>query len=163
MIVITKRTIVALLGGHYVYHCEGTEMIPISSTHKIEKASDEQKLMNTFKQVDLTKNFYFRYVHRVLSLSLVLIPFSYTYDLTTSLQYNLTRPSSPRMANDRFVWNYSLMTKPFLGNESDPRSCCWLLPLIHGHVDQASMSAFHIPMLHLMSLQSLLYWLVLCM
>ena len=60
MIAISKRTIVALLGGHYVYHCEGTEMIPVASTHKVEKQAEEQRLMNTFKQVDLTKNFYFR-------------------------------------------------------------------------------------------------------
>lgn len=62
MIAISKRTIVALLGGRYVYHCEGTEMIPVSTTHRVEKPAEEQRLMNIFKQVDLTKNFYFRYL-----------------------------------------------------------------------------------------------------
>ena len=60
MILITKRSIVALLGGHYIYHCEETEIIPISFTHKVEKPAEEQRLMNIFKQVDLSKNFYFR-------------------------------------------------------------------------------------------------------
>lgn len=34
------------------------------------------------------------------------------------------------------------MTKPFLESESPPRNPCWLLPLIHGHVDQASEYRF---------------------
>lgn len=60
MIIVMKRSVVALLGGHYIYHCESTEMIPISSNPKIEKPAEEQKLMNIFKQVDMSKNFYFR-------------------------------------------------------------------------------------------------------
>ena len=62
MIIISKRSIVALLGGHYLYHCENTEMIPICSNQKIEKPAEEQRMMNVFKQVDMSKNFYFRRV-----------------------------------------------------------------------------------------------------
>ena len=62
IILITKRSPVALLGGHYVYHCEETEMLTIPSSHKIDKPSEEQRLMGVFKQVDMTKNFYFRCV-----------------------------------------------------------------------------------------------------
>jgi hypothetical protein len=62
MLIITKRSPVALLGGHYVYHCDETEMFTIPSSHKIDKPSEEQRLMGIFKQVDMTKNFYFRYV-----------------------------------------------------------------------------------------------------
>jgi hypothetical protein len=61
MILVTKRSVVALLGGHYVYHCESTEMIPICHNHRVEKVSEENRLMNMFKQVDMSKNFYFRY------------------------------------------------------------------------------------------------------
>lgn len=64
MINITKRSPVALFGGHYVYHCEETEMLTIPSSHKIDKPSEEQRLMGIFKQVDMTKNFYFRFVLR---------------------------------------------------------------------------------------------------
>lgn len=60
MIIISKRSVVALLGGHYLYHVESTETIPITFNHKIEKPAEEQRLMNIFKQVDMTKNFYFR-------------------------------------------------------------------------------------------------------
>jgi len=62
MLLITKRSPVALIGGHYVYHCDETEMLTIPSSHKIEKPSEEQRLMGVFKQVDMTKNFYFRCV-----------------------------------------------------------------------------------------------------
>ncbi|THG95141.1 hypothetical protein EW026_g6457 [Hermanssonia centrifuga] len=125
MIVITKRSIVALLGGHYIYHCEETEILPVSSTHRIEKPTDEQRLMNIFKQVDLSKNFYF----------------SYTYDLTSSLQHNLTRPMAfSRMFSDRFAWNHNMMTRAFEHRESSPVKSQWLLPLVHGHVDQAKLT-----------------------
>lgn len=62
MILVSKRSVVALLGGHYLYHCENTDIIPISFNHKIEKPAEEQRLMNIFKQVDMSKNFYFRFV-----------------------------------------------------------------------------------------------------
>ncbi|CAL1708203.1 unnamed protein product [Somion occarium] len=125
MIAISKRSVVALLGGHYIYHCEETDMIPVCSAHKIERPTEEQRLINIFKQVDLSKNFYF----------------SYTYDLTSSLQHNLTCPiPSSRMFNDRFAWNHHLMTTPFADKEGPPLKACWLLPLIHGHVDQAKLT-----------------------
>ena len=63
MIVISKRSVVALLGGHYIYHCENTDILPVCLNHKIERPAEEQRLMNTFKQVDLSKNFYFRSVN----------------------------------------------------------------------------------------------------
>lgn len=62
MIVISKRSVVALLGGYYLYHCENTEMIPVPSIHRIERPAEEQRLVNMFKQVDMSKNFYFRWV-----------------------------------------------------------------------------------------------------
>ncbi len=61
MVIITKRSVVALLGGHYLYHCENTEIIPVCFNQKIEKAAEEQRLINIYKQVDMSKNFYFRY------------------------------------------------------------------------------------------------------
>lgn len=125
MIIITKRSVVALLGGHYIYHCEETEMVPVCFTHKIEKPTEEQRLINIFKQVDLSKNFYF----------------SYTYDLTSTLQRNLTQLAhASRLFNDRFAWNHYLMTKAFETPDYLPIRACWMLPLIHGHVDQAKLT-----------------------
>ncbi|KAI0086625.1 SacI homology domain-containing protein [Irpex rosettiformis] len=134
MILITKRSVVALLGGHYVYHVEEIEVVPVTSNHKVDKPTEEQRLMNVWKQVEMAKNFYF----------------SYTYDLTSTLQHNMTRPNAGRMFNDRFAWNHYMMTQQFpimtrekfrgngLGQESTKFH--WLIPLVHGHVDQAKLT-----------------------
>ncbi|KIY44512.1 hypothetical protein FISHEDRAFT_51229 [Fistulina hepatica ATCC 64428] len=129
MIIITKRQIVALLGGHYVFHCSGTEMITVPYNHKIERTSEEQRQMGIFKQVDMSNNFYF----------------SYTYDLTSTLQHNLTGSARPIQEgtwpfNDRFVWNFHLMTAAFANESKFPLNMHWLLPLVHGHVDQAKLT-----------------------
>ncbi|KAJ7204339.1 hypothetical protein GGX14DRAFT_313641, partial [Mycena pura] len=91
---------VALLGGHYLYHCENTDIVPVYSTKLA--SSEEQRLMNIFKQVDMSKNFYFR------------------FDITSTLQHNLTR-SSPVEGdwpfNDKFAWNFNMMTAPFRNEE----------------------------------------------
>ncbi|KAF8950040.1 SacI homology domain-containing protein [Flammula alnicola] len=101
MILVSKRSVVALLGGHYLYHCENSDIIP---------------------QVDMSKNFYF----------------SYTYDLTSTLQHNLTGPvrsgENNWPINDRFAWNFNMLTAPFAGCDVPPLKHYWLLPLVHGHV-----------------------------
>ncbi|CAB4378561.1 unnamed protein product [Rhizophagus irregularis] len=126
---ITKRSAVALIGGHYIYHIDETVLKPIAQGTKPEKNSsknsDEQRYINIFNNVDLTKNFYF----------------SYTYDITHTLQHNMTRPPSRRnfSYNEMFVWNSYLLENGFrsLKNNSD-----WILPIIHGFVDQSKISIF---------------------
>lgn len=146
MIVVSKRSVVALLGGHYLYHCENTDIIPIAFNHKIDKPAEEQRMMNVFKQVDISKNFYFRYIwdilyHTTFTKFCIL---SYTYDLTSTLQHNLT--GAARIGehdwpiNDRFAWNFHMLAAPFKDCETPPLKHYWLLPLVHGHVDQASES-----------------------
>ncbi|KAG6878055.1 hypothetical protein C0993_000378 [Termitomyces sp. T159_Od127] len=128
MIVISKRSVVALLGGHYLYHCESTDLIPVCFNHKVDKPAEEQRLMNIFKQVDMSKNFYF----------------SYTYDLTSTLQHYLTGSSRPNnsvwLFNDRYAWNYHLLASTFANQDRPCLSPPWLLPLVHGHVDQAKLT-----------------------
>jgi hypothetical protein len=130
MIFITKRRQVALLGGHYIYHIDETRLVPIGYQAKIDKNSDEARYMGIFQNIDLAKNFYF----------------SYTYDITNSLQKNLTQPplsssseSEPNDGslkhNDMFVWNHYLLSSGFKNINSKSG---WILPLIYGFVDQAS-------------------------
>ncbi|KAG8749234.1 phosphatidylinositol-3,5-bisphosphate 5-phosphatase [Serendipita sp. 396] len=131
IIVMTKRSIVALIGGHYLYHLEGTELIPVSFNHRVDNATEEQRLLTVFKQVDMTKNFYF----------------SYTYDITSTLQRNLTgvpkAESKGKWAfNERFAWNYHMLEDAF-GNHIDENGTVrshWVIPLMHGHVDQAKLT-----------------------
>lgn len=136
MIFITKRRQVALLGGHYIYHIDETRLVPIGYQAKIDKNSDEARYMAIFQNIDLAKNFYF----------------SYTYDITNSLQKNLTQPplassASPEANdnslkhNDMFVWNHYLLSAGF---ESLDSKSGWILPLIYGFVDQASMYAIYL-------------------
>ncbi|KAM0751709.1 hypothetical protein T439DRAFT_313088 [Meredithblackwellia eburnea MCA 4105] len=169
MIMITRRAPVALLGGHYIYHCEETVLRAVNHPPSgVTKAAqhEEQRLLNAFQGVDLSKNFYF----------------SYTYDLTHTLQHNLTsgsstllkstvpNASSPRKGtssggdkfstfNDKWVWNRHLLRPAFRslmtgsgGTAKNPslvgaasgmgKKSPWVLPLVHGFVDQAKLSVF---------------------
>ncbi|KAL9540580.1 hypothetical protein PS6_010699 [Mucor atramentarius] len=138
MIFITKRRQVALLGGHYIYHIDETRLVPIGLGAKVDKNSDEARYVNTFQNIDLAKNFYF----------------SYTYDITNSLQNNLTQPPLAKptstdeekeqtdpglLHNDMFVWNHYLLSSGFKNLNSKSG---WILPLIYGFVDQAKISIF---------------------
>ncbi|KAJ3383720.1 phosphatidylinositol-3,5-bisphosphate 5-phosphatase [Entophlyctis sp. JEL0112] len=144
IILITKRSPVALIGGHYVYHIDDTLILNISEpveNELLEKRSiGEAKYLQTFCQVDLTKNFYF----------------SYTYDITNSLQRNLSKPletpvfhgpSTPKPNqdpnlkpyNDLFMWNHFLLRNGF---EIIDSSNVWCLPVIYGFLDQAKIPIF---------------------
>jgi len=75
MILITKRRKVALVGHHTIYKVEDVAMVYIPSESGRKHDSEEAKYVKIFQSVDLSSNFYF----------------SYSYDLTHSLQYNMTR------------------------------------------------------------------------
>lgn len=63
MILIRSRAPVALVGGHYIYHCEETSLKPITPPSGTKNA-EEARQMAAFQGVDLSKNFYFRHVVR---------------------------------------------------------------------------------------------------
>lgn len=154
MIIIKSRAPVALIGGHYIYHCEETVLKPVTPPTGTKNA-EEARQMAAFQGVDLSKNFYFRWAHSQslpplglqahVTSALASSSSSYTYDLTHTLQYNLTRgtpdPSAPTNAfssfNDKWVWNRHLLRPAFRGLKGKSP---WVLPLIHGFVDQASES-----------------------
>jgi len=75
MILITKRRKVALVGHHTIYKVEDVAMVYIPNESVRKHDSEEAKYVKMFQSVDLSSNFYF----------------SYSYDLTHSLQYNMTR------------------------------------------------------------------------
>eukprot|EP00123_Amoebidium_parasiticum_P009413 comp19455_c1_seq1/m.22623 comp19455_c1_seq1/g.22623 ORF comp19455_c1_seq1/g.22623 comp19455_c1_seq1/m.22623 type:complete len:638 (-) comp19455_c1_seq1:1554-3467(-) len=75
IILITKRSRKAVIGGHYLYEIQDTKMVPIQAqSARGDKQPSEQRYMRIFSGVDLNCNFYF----------------SYTYDLTNTLQYNMS-------------------------------------------------------------------------
>ncbi|KAF8584424.1 hypothetical protein K439DRAFT_1646939 [Ramaria rubella] len=130
MVLIAKRSVVALIGGHYLYHVEHADIVPVCFNQKIDKPGEEQRLLNAFKQVDMSKNFYF----------------SYTYDLTSTLQCNLTRRTESSVTserwtfNDRFAWNHHMLEEAFGKRAEGVAKSHWVLPLVHGHVDQAKLT-----------------------
>ncbi|KAJ1208829.1 hypothetical protein NDU88_004212 [Pleurodeles waltl] len=74
IVLITKRRKMADIGGHAVYKIEDTTMIYIPNDSVRVTHPDEARYVRIFQNVDLSSNFYF----------------SYSYDLTHSLQYNLS-------------------------------------------------------------------------
>uniref|UniRef100_A0AC11B5I1 FIG4 phosphoinositide 5-phosphatase n=1 Tax=Ovis aries TaxID=9940 RepID=A0AC11B5I1_SHEEP len=74
IVLITKRRKMADIGGHAIYKIEDTNMIYIPNDSVRISHPDEARYLRIFQNVDLSSNFYF----------------SYSYDLSHSLQYNLT-------------------------------------------------------------------------
>jgi len=88
------------------------------------------------------------------SLALIWSPspaYSYTYDITQTLQKNFTRAveaetqqssdgedALPRW-NDKFVWNHKLLIPMMQHLKSNSP---WILPMIYGSIEQASASMF---------------------
>nr|CAH7715536.1 unnamed protein product [Callosobruchus chinensis] len=85
VILITKRRRVAVVGHHTIYKIEDTTMVYIPHESVRILHPDETRYVKMFQNIDLASNFYY----------------SYSYDLSHTLQYNLTSPK-------RFVPNISL-------------------------------------------------------
>lgn len=76
IILVTKRRKVAVIGHHTIYKIEDTSMIYIPNDTIRVFHPDEQRYVKMFQSIDLSSNFYF----------------SYSYDLTHTLQSNMTPP-----------------------------------------------------------------------
>ncbi|KJR87900.1 FIG4 protein [Sporothrix schenckii 1099-18] len=174
MMLITKKSTVAVIGGHIVYQVAGTELIPLTpgrgantntsvgsgggsggaggstaagggggssggndgghstgspgATH-----ADEVRFLNILNHVNLTQSFYF----------------SYSYDITNTLQHNITQERAALAAgrrwscdeahNTMFVWNSHLL-QPAVDALASPFD--WCRPITHGYIDQASISIY---------------------
>ncbi|KAK7108164.1 polyphosphoinositide phosphatase-like isoform X2 [Littorina saxatilis] len=79
IILITKRKRVALVGPHTIYKIEDISMLYIPNDSVRYVHPDESRYVRMFQNVDLSSNFYF----------------SYSYDLTHNLQYNMAKSLQP--------------------------------------------------------------------
>ncbi|XP_072306371.1 polyphosphoinositide phosphatase-like [Eucyclogobius newberryi] len=79
IVLITKRREMADIGGHSIYKIEDISTIYIPNESVRITHPDEARYVRIFQNVDLSSNFYF----------------SYSYDLSHSLQYNLTLLQRP--------------------------------------------------------------------
>ncbi|XP_067675637.1 polyphosphoinositide phosphatase-like [Haliotis asinina] len=96
VILVTKRRKVALIGPHTIYKIEDTSMLYIPNDTVRFFHPEESRYVRMFQNVDLSSNFYF----------------SYSYDLTHTLQYNMT-PSLDPYQQPRF----DSMPSPGVGNQ----------------------------------------------
>jgi phosphatidylinositol 3,5-bisphosphate 5-phosphatase len=89
----------------------------------------ELRYQGLYQVVDLTKNFLF----------------SYTYDLTRSLQDNFlavsAQPFPPPPPQDMYAWNYFL-TREFEGCLHSLTGYCWILSVVHGAYVQRKISDY---------------------
>ncbi|ORX95799.1 SacI homology domain-domain-containing protein [Clohesyomyces aquaticus] len=136
MLLITKRQQVAMIGGHYIFQVDGTELIPLTtgSTSRFQKDRnpEEARFLGILNNLDLTRSFYF----------------SYSYNVTRSLQQNIIFEREAlnkgirmptRDFQDMFVWNHHMLepARGVLKNVYD-----WCHPIIHGFIDQSSLDVF---------------------
>jgi phosphatidylinositol 3,5-bisphosphate 5-phosphatase len=133
MLLITKKSQVAVIGGHYVYQIDGTELVPLvtaqSSRFKPDvRNTEESRFLGILNNLDLSRSFYY----------------SYSYDITRTLQHNIAKEREalahnipyphPPNYNAMFVWNHYLLQP---AAETLKNTYDWCLPVIHGYIDQA--------------------------
>lgn len=139
---ISQRKLVGRIGANNIYAIKSTEFITVKPSDEPEEGmiskfwrkankkfnptgtdQAESRYVSTFQMMDMTKDFYF----------------SYTYDLTHSLQHNfvMSRKKSypPPPTQEMFEWNHyltkdlrSILSPPALGN--------WVQPIIYGFFQQ---------------------------
>ncbi|EED12839.1 polyphosphoinositide phosphatase Fig4 [Talaromyces stipitatus ATCC 10500] len=137
MLLVTKRSSVANIGGHFIYQIDGTELIPLVTTAstrvKLERNPEEARYIGILNNLDLSRSFYF----------------SNSYDITRTLQRNISRerqslredPDKPPVYdhNSMFVWNHHLLSPAVTNLKS---AFDWCLPIVHGYVDQSVLSVY---------------------
>ncbi|KAL9943588.1 phosphatidylinositol-3,5-bisphosphate 5-phosphatase [Verticillium nonalfalfae] len=135
MLLITKKSTVAMIGGHYVYQIDGTELVPLTPARfKTDvRNTEESRFLAILNNLDLTRSFYY----------------SYSYDITRTLQHNMAREREALAKglsctpdddfNAMFVWNSHLL-QPVVQALKDPFD--WCRPIIHGYIDQAALSIY---------------------
>lgn len=69
LVLISDRKKVARLGKHNIYKIKDMKMVSLFKSSKSEGREDENKYVQIFKEINISKGFYY----------------SYTYDLTNSL------------------------------------------------------------------------------
>ncbi|XP_055682057.1 polyphosphoinositide phosphatase [Lutzomyia longipalpis] len=153
LILVTKRTRCAVIGMHLIYTIKDTVMIKVNESSTKQPHPYEQRYIKMFSNIDMRSNFYF----------------CYSYDLTRSLQYNLSGPKFVGPEIDINVdeplsdWKNMKPTELDTGVEFAFRSISrkrfvwnnfllrpmqhilhrdWLLEIIHGFISQSNINIF---------------------
>ncbi|PFH55330.1 hypothetical protein XA68_18569 [Ophiocordyceps unilateralis] len=115
MLLITKKSTVAMIGGHYIYQVEGTDLIPLTPgrSKSDTRNTQEQRFLGILNNLDLTRA-------RTATASGILLPLCDDF-------------------NAMFVWNDYLL-QPIV--KTLPNAYDWCRPIIHGYIDQAALSIY---------------------
>uniref|UniRef100_A0A8B9HAY9 FIG4 phosphoinositide 5-phosphatase n=1 Tax=Astyanax mexicanus TaxID=7994 RepID=A0A8B9HAY9_ASTMX len=119
IILITKRRKMADIGGHSIYKIEDTNMIYIPNDSVRVPHPDEARYVRMFQNVDLSSNFYF----------------SYSYDLSHSLQHNVTLlkvPYSPGEVDKLHNSSSKLESFDIFEDEGLPTQGLYMSALVYG-------------------------------
>ncbi|XP_063228139.1 polyphosphoinositide phosphatase isoform X3 [Bacillus rossius redtenbacheri] len=108
VILVTKRRRVAVIGHHTIYKIEDTTMIYIPNNGVRTSHPDEQRYLKMFQNIDLSSNFYF----------------SYSYDLTHTLQSNMTEPSQSPATQDSGLLSGEAETASGQHSDTAHRAAC---------------------------------------
>jgi len=160
---ITRRAKVGSIGGNGIYTIKGTESFPLKPRSASNEASEdyyasqadpssvllsmwnrgkrqiglgltgreiaELRYQGLFQVINLTQHFYF----------------SYTYDLTRSLQENFLSSTAaafpPPPFKDMYAWNYFL-TRELETCLASLTSYHWVMPIIHGAFVQRKLNDY---------------------
>ncbi|KAF0696406.1 Aste57867_12824 [Aphanomyces stellatus] len=138
LVLVTQRKKIGCIGGHFIYAIQGAQYLPIRqpvadgtpwtwvsrwlNPDAVEDAEDRYSVL--FKLVDLTKDFYY----------------SPTYDLTHTLQHNMTTNQTQPL--NMFEWNYFLNEELNGCLTTTAARDDWVQPLIMGFYEQRKCSLF---------------------
>lgn len=155
LILVTKRKSCAFIGMHLIYTIKDTVMVRVNESSPRLAPPNEQRYIKMFQSIDLRSNFYF----------------SYSYDLTRTLQYNLSAPCfvgpgvdiekddplpdwdtlTNNVENENERVDYAFRSNPrnrfvwnafLLTHMQHIVLKDWLLEVVHGFVSQSCISIF---------------------
>ena len=132
LLLISAKKKVARIGYHDIYQVKDMKMVPLfRSSHVTQHNSDEAHYVDLFKQIKISEGFYF----------------SYTYDMTRTLQSNALQRNARQDNEDaplvRELGEHEPFASHFLWNKyliKDFYACLikkrWVMPVIYGFVTQ---------------------------
>eukprot|EP00736_Rhodelphis_marinus_P001460 Rmarinus@m.26971 len=122
---VSKKRKIGSVGMHTVYGVDETAVLQVGSLEGAEVAAEEGRYRQIFSATDLSKDSFF----------------SYTYDLTRSLQKNVQSSTFRRhhtcLHDPRFAWNHYMLTPV----RDECVDSCWYITLVHGHFQMVSLTS----------------------
>uniref|UniRef100_K3X291 SAC domain-containing protein n=1 Tax=Globisporangium ultimum (strain ATCC 200006 / CBS 805.95 / DAOM BR144) TaxID=431595 RepID=K3X291_GLOUD len=136
-IFVTQRRKIGCIGGNFVYGISATHQLNVSKPNQDSSAwtwlnrwfnpspeeEAEARYLGLFHFMDLTKDFFF----------------SYSYDITHTLQHNMTRERSE--PSEMFTWN-SYLTHELKEYLSPEAASDLVIPIVLGSYEQRKCSVF---------------------